>query len=420
MSVVRQVKIMSLFWCSIGFSQPMNDECSNAIQLCPDEIINGNTAGATTVPSDNDICYTPENTIWYKFTTNDVGGGVTVSFDNLIFNPDPTFGQSLQANFFEASGPCLGPYTPMSDCGDSGIDFSISELIVLAPNTTYYIQVSGTSDGAINPSECEFDISISGTGVEKTAPNATINVANSSICQGQEEPLNLNILNCDEPTNYEWIYNGTTVFSENENTFSTAELDENGTLELVITCGLVCPLTDTSNSLDLIITPVSAEAGEDQVIDQGEQVSLDGSGIGSPTWTPGTTLTTTTTLSPIANPTITTTYFLTMENEGCFATDSVTIYVGDIITIYSAFTPNGDNINDKWHIVNSERFPNMEVYIYDRSGQLVFNAVNYTSEDQWWDGTFKGKDLPTSVYYYVIRLNDTEKTEYKGYVNLLR
>jgi gliding motility-associated-like protein len=109
-----------------------------------------------------------------------------------------------------------------------------------------------------------------------------------------------------------------------------------------------------------------------------------------------------------------------MENDGCFATDSVTIFVGEILIIYTSFSPNGDNINDRWHIVNSEKFPNMEVNIYDRSGQRVFNAINYSQEEQWWDGLFKDKPLPTSTYYYVINLNDPANTEYKGYVNIIR
>jgi gliding motility-associated-like protein len=62
----------------------------------------------------------------------------------------------------------------------------------------------------------------------------------------------------------------------------------------------------------------------------------------------------------------------------------------------------------------------MSVDIYDRSGQKVFSAVNYTQEDQWWDGTFKNKPLPTSTYYYVINLNEGENAIYKGQVTIIR
>lgn len=421
MTILRIVLIY-LICCSVqGYSQPANDLCSNAIRLCPNITLSGTTIGATTEASDYDNCYIAESTVWYIFTTNSSGGNVTIDFTNLNFNPDPSYGQTLQAFFFKTAGDCgVTPFTPMSSCGDNSVDFSINEIIVLAPNTTYYVQVNGPSAGALNTAECDFDIMISGTAVETPDPSVTISSTDLEICQGSSEPLDVAIVDCENVVNYEWSYNGAIVYSGEANDFTTAGLSTDGTLSLIITCGEFCSKYATANTLDFVIIPVGAEAGDDQFIDLGDQANLNGSGIGNPTWTPGSSLTNTNTLNTIASPNGTTTYYLTMENNGCFATDSVTVYVGEILTIFTAFSPNGDNVNDRWHIINSEKFPNMEVNIYDRSGQRVFTAVNYTTEDQWWDGTFKGKDLPPSAYYYVIRLNDSEATEYKGYVNLIR
>lgn len=413
--------IISLIICCSGFSQPINDACENAIRICPGETYTGSTIGATQQASDYNVCYTSENSIWYVFTTNSVGGGVTVDFTNLVFNTDPSYGQNLQALFFKTSGGCgVTPYTPMSDCGDDITDFSINEIVVLAPNTDYYIQISGSKDGTINPSECTFDIEISGTGVEVSDPTATISMSTLTLCQGVNQPVDITALDCEEEVNYEWLYNGASIANGSTNNFSTESLTESGTLQLLLTCGANCPKTDNSNIIDLTIIPVSAEAGPDAFIEEGEQANLLGSGVGDPIWSPASSLSSPYSTTTVASPTNTTTYFLSMENIGCFATDSVTVYVGDVITIFSAFSPNGDNINDKWHILNSEKFPNMEVNIYNRFGQLVFSAVNYSQENQWWDGTFKGKDLPVSTYYYVIRLNDEDNTEYKGDVNILR
>jgi len=421
MTIIKSIFVFLLFVSTYGYCQPANDLCANAERLCPGIVLNGTTTGATAEGSDFEFCYLSNNTVWYVFTTNSLGGNVTISFTNLVFNPDPTYGQNLQALFYKTAGDCgVTPYTPMSSCGDNSSDFSINEIIVLDPNTTYYIQVNGSKAGAINPAECDFDIQITGTAVNVPDPTVTISTTSTTICQGSDEPISMTITNCEDSVNFEWTYDGTVVFSGGTNDFSTANLTGNGTLSLLITCGEYCPHYATSNSIDLIITPVSAEAGDDQFIEMGAQANLVGSGTGSPTWTPGSSLSTTTSLNTIASPGSTTTYFLTMENDGCFATDSVTIYVGDVLIIFNAFSPNGDNVNDRWHIVNSEKFPNMEVNIYDRSGQRVFTAVNYSQEDQWWDGTFKGKDLPTSSYYYVLRLNDSENTEYKGYVNIIR
>lgn len=420
---LRKLLLYALFvvFSVAAYAQPANDVCDNAVRLCPLITESGTTTGATTVGSDYGFCYIPENTVWFVFTTNSVGGSATVSFTNLVFNPDPTLGQSLQAFFFKTGGDCgVTPFTPMSNCGNATGDFDLNELIILAANTTYYVQVSGTRAGAINPSECDFDITISGTAVETPDPSVTISAATTSICQGTNEPLNVTILDCDDITNYEWTYNGTVVFSGPTNDFSTTSLTEDGDLSLTISCGTFCEKIVTSNLIGISVIPVSAEAGDDHFIDLGEQATLVGSGVGSPTWSPSSSLTNPTALTTIASPENTTTYFLTMENMGCFATDSVTVYVGEILIIFTAFSPNNDGVNDRWHIINSEKFPNMEVNIYDRSGQRVFTTINYTQEEQWWDGTFKGKELPTSTYYYVLRLNDEAGTEYKGYVSIIR
>ncbi|MDC3352464.1 gliding motility-associated C-terminal domain-containing protein [Crocinitomicaceae bacterium] len=421
MKITRHIAFLALTTVNVALAQPSNDVCPNAVQLCPGVTVSGTTTGATSAADDYGFCYTPENTVWFRFITNSSGGSVSVDFSNLSFNPDPDYGQELRALFFETSGDCgVAPYTPMSNCGDNNTDFSLTESILLAPNTTYYVQVSGTSDGAINPSECDFDIDISGSAVETPEPSVSISAIDTDICQNESVPVEITITDCDDTTQYEWFYNGSLISSGDENTFSTALLSENGTLSLDITCGLGCPKTTSSNTIDFTVTPVSAEAGDDQVITEGESAFLSGSGVGSPTWSPAINISDINSLNPIASPEATTTYYLTMENDGCLATDSVTVFVGDVITIYSSFTPNGDNINDRWHILNSEKFPNMEVNIYSRSGQLVFSAVNYSTEDQWWDGQFKGKDLPTSTYYYVVRLNDGSDKEYKGIVTIVR
>jgi gliding motility-associated-like protein len=150
---------------------------------------------------------------------------------------------------------------------------------------------------------------------------------------------------------------------------------------------------------------------------------LDGSGTGLASWTPASSLTSSTSLTPIASPAATTTYFLTVTNGACTATDSVNVFVGEIITIYSSFTPNGDDINDTWVIRNSSQFENMKVTIYDRSGQIVYETVSYSAPDKWWDGTLhnKGeKPLPASTYFYVIDLIEGDDPIYKGSVTIIR
>jgi gliding motility-associated-like protein len=421
MNFLKTICALSIFTSVAVVAQPVNDLCNAAVTLCEGESYTGSTIGATASASDYNACYTPTSSIWYQFSTNDLGGSVTVSFSNLIFNPDPSLGQTLQAFFFKTSGDCDDtPYTIFSNCGEAGVPFDLNELIVLAPNTTYFIQVNGATPMGLSPAECTFDISISGGAVFNPEPSVTISAEKTTICQNEQEEISIDIINCSDTVVYEWFYNGTSIFTSPENTFNTSFLEGDGDLELEVTCGEDCPKTARSNAISFVVTPVSAEAGDDLFIEPNEQVTLNGDGIGSPIWSPGSSLTNTNIPNPIANPENTTTYYLTFENDGCFASDSVTVFVGEIIRIFSVFTPNGDNINDRWRIINSDKFPNMSVDIYDRSGQKVFSAVNYTQEDQWWDGTFKNKPLPTSTYYYVINLNEGENAIYKGQVTIIR
>ena len=81
--------------------------------------------------------------------------------------------------------------------------------------------------------------------------------------------------------------------------------------------------------------------------------------------------------------------------------DSVSIEVIEDLRAYNAFSPNGDGINDYFEIEHSERFPEMQVEIYNRWGSLLYSSKGYDSGKNW-DGNYKGKEAPVGTYYYVI------------------
>ncbi len=86
--------------------------------------------------------------------------------------------------------------------------------------------------------------------------------------------------------------------------------------------------------------------------------------------------------------------------------------------VFDVITPNGDNNNDKWIIANIEKYPNNEVFIYNRWGQIVYTKKAYTNE---WAGTNQeGKELPAAAYFYIIKLNDDKNTVWEGSVTILR
>ena len=67
------------------------------------------------------------------------------------------------------------------------------------------------------------------------------------------------------------------------------------------------------------------------------------------------------------------------------------------------FTPNGDGIKDVFSLRGIEYFDSSEVYIFDRYGKLLAGSRN---QPFFWDGIYNGELMPTSDYWYVIKIND--------------
>ena len=159
-------------------AQVSNDECSNATILCGSQTVLANNTGATVSAcsgcSDGasltgNFCFGLDNTTWFTFTTNEVGGDVLVSFSNINCTIDPTYDNELQAVVIEASTPCdETSYIADSNCvSNSAVDFSLTATS-LSPNTTYYVLVDGdlNGTGVTVPSECFFNVTTSGLGVD--------------------------------------------------------------------------------------------------------------------------------------------------------------------------------------------------------------------------------------------------------------
>lgn len=149
-----------------------------------------------------------------------------------------------------------------------------------------------------------------------------------------------------------------------------------------------------------------ANAGPDKVTREGIPVSLDGSAGGTDVswhWTPFVGLNDPDLLRPAALLTSDMKYALhVVSSKGCgISIDSVFVKVYKQVVIPNAFSPNNDGINDLWKIQAIETYPNPEVTVFNRYGQAVFRSKGYGRP---WDGTFRGKKLPTGTYYYVIDL----------------
>jgi len=154
------------------------------------------------------------------------------------------------------------------------------------------------------------------------------------------------------------------------------------------------------------VVQAEAHAGSDTIVLKNMPFHLSGNGNGSPLWSPVANLERTDIFDPVVTLTDDQQYALTVTTpEGCVAKDSVNIEVfkGSAVYVPTAFTPNGNGLNDvlkpMYKGIKTLRY----FSIYNRWGQLVFSTSNLS---QGWDGKQGGKDLGTGSFVWMLRAED--------------
>jgi gliding motility-associated-like protein len=90
------------------------------------------------------------------------------------------------------------------------------------------------------------------------------------------------------------------------------------------------------------------------------------------------------------------------------------------VYVPSAFTPNGDGLNDIFRAFVGEAVTDFNLLIYNRGGQLVFFG---NDKNKGWDGKINGVIQPSQVYVWMIRykiLGDVNERLLKGTITLVR
>ncbi|MCB0641755.1 MAG: gliding motility-associated C-terminal domain-containing protein, partial [Phaeodactylibacter sp.] len=133
-------------------------------------------------------------------------------------------------------------------------------------------------------------------------------------------------------------------------------------------------------------------------------------------------------LDPIAAPTETTLYTLTIvDPNGCTDTEQTLIEVIPNYELYipNAFSPDFDGINDGFTLYAGTNVASIqELLIFDRWGELIFRNTNFSPNDPvlGWDGRFRGELMDAGIFVYLarVRFMDDHVEVFKGDVLLLR
>lgn len=428
---MKLIKYLILFlFIPNGFSQMDYNNCNSALELCSHTTYTVNNIDANKTlcggcEDDFDFCFSSINSIWLKFTTNSVGGDIQIIFSNPVFQTQPGQDTRYNARLIQANIPCNSTsYSLLGNCisGATGNEFLTAGG--LDPNTTYYIILSGeqSGSGTTIPAEFSIDVSTSGTAVNRPIPY--MNVGTSSvICAGELISVYADRWNCEDPGTFRWFVNGAlAAVTLNDSNFFTSSLQDGDIIHVESDCFSTCPVTISQTLPPITVVYVLADAGDNQTINEGEIIQLEGvTGMNSTVfWTPSYALSDQHVRFPIANPSVTTTYsmFVTDTVSGCSATDYVTITVNSGLFFPNTFSPNGDGENDRWVILGIEAYPDCILTIYNRWGQPVFQSSGYNNEKAW-DGTGNLGRLNEGVYFYEMQLRDADKQIFKGSITLI-
>ncbi|MDQ6889209.1 MAG: T9SS type B sorting domain-containing protein [Bacteroidota bacterium] len=175
---------------------------------------------------------------------------------------------------------------------------------------------------------------------------------------------------------------------------------------------------------NLVVIQVHAkptvDAGPDRNVIRGNAIILNGKAAGDGLtylWSPDIYISDVTKLSPVVSPVQNIEYTLSARSiYGCTNEDKVQVKVVAQLYIPTAFTPNGDGINDTWEIPFLDPEYDAVVNVYNRYGKVVYHAAG---EVVSWDGKFHGLLQPSGTYVYMVTFK-ASKIILKGTLTLIR
>jgi gliding motility-associated-like protein len=245
------------------------------------------------------------------------------------------------------------------------------------------------------------------------APEVELGAYYQQICDGDSLVFDARG-GYDDPYTMQW----------QDGTFApTYTAKETGLIWVLVTDALGCTRYDSVDFTKNLLPFVSL--GNDTILcDEENPYEIDGGNFSAYDWK------TSTGESYTGNPFyaypmkgITDTIMLTVTDENsCENSDTLVILPCNVLELFknipNTFTPNNDGVNEVWNIPYMDQFPKAVLEIFDRWGRLVYRTEDVQNEP--WDGTSKGREMPMDSYFYVIDLKYLNFETISGSVNLIR
>jgi gliding motility-associated-like protein len=307
---------------------------------------------------------------------------------------------------------------------------------VLQPQFTAVYRVTVTFSGGCTGT---------GSAVVTVLQNSNVDLGTLTTCEGN--PVSIFGTLTDEPGTYTQTlvkFNGCDSILTLRLVVTPTQTNETRALclgdstmvfdSLFTQSGVLCREFQSSTNCDsthcITVQTIDAPALPPQdssfIISENEEVTLDvPDDFNTYNWTPSAGLSCSNCADPVASPDTSTTFLLVVTDvNGCEGSAEYRVVVyppceGGRLKIPNAFTPNGDNNNDKFVVVPYEGFEVVRsLTIYSRWGEKIYVGGGAAAA---WDGTIRGKPAPADVYVWLLEVAcDSASAVRKGEVTLLR
>jgi hypothetical protein len=217
---------------------------------------------------------------------------------------------------------CSGNSTTIAASGAVSYNWMPGNLsgssVTVTPLSTTTYTVTGTTSGCTGTSTVAITVDPS--------PVMSASATQTTLCSGGSTTLS-----ASGATTYNWMpgnLSGSSVTVTPSSTTTYTVTGTNGTCS-------------SSATVAITVQPgLTAAAGTDVTICQGGNTQLNASGGTFYSWSPSTGLNSTTVANPVASPTLTTTYVVTVSNGLCSATDTVLVNVAPPIVLTATTSSN--------------------------------------------------------------------------------
>jgi gliding motility-associated-like protein len=218
----------------------------------------------------------------------------------------------------------------------------------------------------------------------------------STVCLGDNAQLN-----ATGGTNYVW---SPATFLNNRFIANPVSIRPTANIQYIVTVTdtLGCPKPAKDTVWVRVYPKVIADAGpRDTSIVEGEPLLLNGTGGSIYLWDPAIWLTSTNISNPVALPLDNIEYHLLVKTPaGCEGRDSINVKVFKFdpsIYVPTAFTPNGDGVNDVLRPIVIGMKQLLYFRVFNRWGQMVFSTGDM---NRGWDGRLGGKGQDPATYVW--------------------